>query len=315
MFFCKKSFLPLLLTAALLFVPAGCSDDDTGGAGSDSSLASSSAASSTGGDTPLTVVSYNVENFDASGSYSTIANYVKNNSVDVIVLLEVQSPGQDGDTTGDETPFASALNSAGYTMQYHQFLDADGWNSIGFFSRYPVSGVTTVVDGTYTDPVSGNSKEAVRPIVKFQITAENNTPVWFYGAHLRAKDTGLEERRAQAHALEEYIKNNHDMTTDRIVVCGDLNTTEDYGSNNDFDDDGTLGYLSLKSDNPGNTANDFTAVNYTFIPTDYTYPSYSSLLDHILLSPAAYSGYVNGSVDVSDVYASDHKPVILTFNY
>lgn len=309
-FFASASIALLFLT----LTATSCSDDD-----SSSSASSSSAPASI----KLTIASYNVEDFSYSGAYATIANYVKTAQIDVIFLCETQLPGQDSDTTGDEAPFAAALTAAGWSMPYHQFIEADNYNAIGIFSRYPISDVAPVVDGTFVDPVGKTSIASVRPMMQTKVTLPTGRAVWFYGAHLRAMSSGLAERRAQAHAFEEFIKTKPgvNVLTDYIVVCGDLNTTQGPSANpSDFSTTGTLGYLSLKYDDATDTANNFTPVNYTFLPTAYSYPSYPSLLDHIILSPAAYANYVSGSVSVSDYNGStanpsDHLPVTCQILY
>jgi len=97
-------------------------------------------------------MTYNVEKFDKggdipSGTYAAIANTVKTNSTDIINLCEVESSGN------DETSFSSALTTAGWAMNYHAFSSmSDDYNSIGHFSRYPVSEVSEILASSGINP-------------------------------------------------------------------------------------------------------------------------------------------------------------------
>jgi len=93
--------------------------------------------------------------------------------------------------------------------------------------------------------------------------------------------------------------------------------------NEDFSANGTLEYLELKSDT--DESNNFYSINYHLLPNTYTYPHeiyVESLLDHIILSPAAYNfHYESGSIRVPSpegdgTYgASDHYPVVLDLGF
>lgn len=109
------------------------------------SMASSASTASSTSATTLVIMTYNVEKFDKggdipSGTYAAIANTVKTNSTDIINLCEVES------SDSDETSFSSALTTAGWAMNYHAFSSmSDNYNSIGHFSRYPVSDVSEIL--------------------------------------------------------------------------------------------------------------------------------------------------------------------------
>jgi hypothetical protein len=296
-------------------------DDDTGAdsdADTDSDIDSDSDTDSdsdsdtdtdTGTETvsvEITIAQYNVENFDlggdADGQYGYIAQFAKDCGIDVIVVEETQS------SDGDEAGFTTALEDISYPMDFHSLSSmSDNFNSIGVWSRYPLESVSEILE------------ENTRTIYRFSIDMGDDDQIWFYGCHLKSgTDTDSQDRRkTEAGRLETYILENHDPLSESVVVLGDMNTMSD----GDWLADGTIDRLTLKSDNPGNTDNDFIDVNYTELPDEYTYPSYESLLDHVILSPEAMNHYVDGSVEIpnpggdGDYGPSDHYPVILTVEY
>ena len=145
--------------------------------------------------------------------------------------------------------------------------------------------------------------------------APNTSGVWFYGCHLKAS-TGIDRRRAQAYALSQYIIANHNLSSDYVVIAGDMNTYDETPELSLNNNQSTLSYLSSRWDS--DSGNDFYPVNWIKIPGQPTYTGYASysnpsVLDHIILSPALYPKYVENSVGVfthSDGQ-SDHWPVYL----
>ena len=218
-------------------------------------------------------------------------------------------------------------------MQYSYFSTYGGITAtygdyLACFSRYELQNSASILSGTYTDPVSGYYTDCsyLRPVI-YTTTKLGSRTVHFYALHLKAQaytngipgnDDDIKKRRAQAHALEEWIKAQHNPETDLIVILGDANTAltgDTYHPGDDFADDSTLGMLCLKSDNPGNTANDFSPMNVTLLDADaWTHSVYNSRLDHIILSPAAVSLYAAGSLKIVTHDANDpadHYPVLL----
>ncbi len=255
----------------------------------------------------LTIASYNVLDFSRTNAYDDVADFVSQKNVDILLLQEVQ--------TDDEDAFSAALNTASASLQHVEFATLSyGADNLACFSKYPISNVSSILTGTYEDPISGNSYSMsyIRPIFRFRVTANTKT-IWFYVAHLKAGSATdeIEQRRAQSYALEQYIMNTHSARSELIVIAGDMNTT----TSDDLVDNGTLGYLTLKSDS--DDTNDFISVNYELIPSSYTYGS-SKVLDHIILSPVAYDLYISNSVEVPilDPYnkPSDHNPIILSLD-
>lgn len=303
---------------------AGCSDDDTTNAGGfvfRPSIAGSE----------LRIAAFNAEDFSSNavtgaGTYATVAAFVATNKIDIIMICESEPYDRDRLT--------AALDRAGVSMT-NRITTSNAWlddaddifdDEVSLWSRFPITHFSQVVGKTYcVDPVSLESVSAPRFILRIRVDV-GGKDFWFYGAHLKAADADSDRkrRRAQAHALEEYIKANHDEKTERIVICGDMNTIT---PSVEFVTNGTLGYLELKSDDASDTANNFVAVNKTLLPLPdgYTWrsPSWPSasafadaILDHLILSPALYAKYVPGSVKIllrgATPRISDHFPIMLT---
>lgn len=280
--------LALLLAVLLVFAFAACSDDDGGTTGT------------AGTPYTITLMCWNIEKFDATGSFAAAASEVKNQQADVLIVCEIQN------NDGDQTSFSTALSSTSWPMTY-QYVSSmsDGFNSIGVFSRYPVTSATEILK-------SGH----VRSIYKIVVSLSNGRSMTLYGGHLKSGSdpASFLARESQSQALANYIRSNHNTATDYVAIMGDMNTM---GSNSsapveDFQSGSTLDRLRLKDD--GDAGNDFLAVNYTYLPTTYTHV-WPSLLDHIILSPAATARYVSGSVSVPATdwegagIISDHRPV------
>jgi endonuclease/exonuclease/phosphatase family metal-dependent hydrolase len=312
-----------------------------------SSAGSSDSASSFSAPAPgpyLIIAVLNAEDFHTenqvglgihtAGTYAAVADLIEANAIDIIVFNEC-SPW-------DARQLSDALAARDIAMTYritstrtsNPQSDDRFDDEISIFSRFNITHFSQIIRGDYPYPDDGGYYNAPRFILRARVDV-GGRPIYFYGAHLKATsastlETDIKRRRAQAHALETFIKANHTPETDSIVILGDMNTTEA----SEFTYTGTLGCLMLKCDNPGNTANDFIAVNVKYLPIDwnglgypsghsggYTWRSYFShnpwtgLLDHIILSPALYARYVPDSVDILlkgvEPRISDHYPILL----
>ncbi|HPN82643.1 MAG TPA: endonuclease/exonuclease/phosphatase family protein, partial [Spirochaetota bacterium] len=253
-------------------------------ASSISTVSSAFSASSvtSGAVATYTIMTYNVEKFDkggeiSGGTYSTIATIVKTNQADVINLCEVEN------NDGDEASFATALTTTGWAMNYHSFSSmSDNYNSIGAFSRYSLSDVSEILD-----------PPGPRTIYRYKVTFASGNAVWFYGCHLKSgtESSAQELRVEQAQALANYLRANHNLATDYIVLLGDMNTM----NSGDWTVGNTVTMLELKDD--GDASNDFTSFGRTAIypnTTTFNFPS-GLTLDHIVISPALMTKYVAGS--------------------
>ncbi len=265
--------------------------------------------------------------------HQEIARVVKNAGVDILVLQEVQAETRQG---ADVTSLGFSLAKAGWTMPYTAILDTGTEDDMAIFSRFRI---------TSQEPVASPGKDRGWPRPGLLVRIDlGGRELMVIDLHLKAmSDSGsLGQRRAQARALADYLRTRVDEDS-LVVVAGDMNTTsvgdrlpaggspgsavgtelgkpgmnagtelvKNLGST-------TLGLLQVRDDEEGD--NDLFAVNEYLLPGKVTYDagSYRNILDHILLSSAAKSNYMEGSVAVRDSdpdvdmrVVSDHFPVLL----
>ncbi|NPV02320.1 MAG: hypothetical protein HPY53_13170 [Brevinematales bacterium] len=262
------------------------------------------------------IATYNIADLLIADSHDYLAKWIKSANVDIIVLEEIQPE--------DAALLDSALTSNGVSLPYHGYTIQYGFPSdyIAVWSKWPVYDASDIVYPVYTDPLSGTniSLSYLRPVFKFRINVLGSYPVWFYAAHLKAEFDldplflNLQKRRTQAQIIQDTILAVQNIYTDQIVILGDMNTA----LTEDFDSGQTVEILSFQNDNPANPSNDFIPINATFLPPDaWTISTFSSRLDHILLSPALFPYYVSNSVNIPhpSPSPSDHYPVVITLKY
>ncbi len=264
----------------------------------------------------LTFATYNLCDLTVVNAYSKLAKYINDNNIDILVVQEIQPE--------DKDLILSELNKLNISMavqysSYGGYSSENGNDWLAVFSKYKIENFETILNETYQDPISKSyySFTTMRPVIKFTVNVFGN-PVTVFSLHLKAESPYpgctdcINKRRAQAFALESYIKENFNPENDKIIIAGDANTATDA----DFVQSNTLDILTLKSDNPTVTENDFTPVNYTF-KNESTHTVYYGLLDHIILSPQLMNNYIENSIEVITPYGipSDHKSVLLKLEF
>jgi endonuclease/exonuclease/phosphatase family metal-dependent hydrolase len=243
----------------------------------------------------LDIVTFNVEGFPKSGYNSVImvASLLNAINADVYALQEVASKGG----------FDQLLKlMPGYSGIYY-LMDNDVYN-LAYI--YRTSEVT--IDGSVTRLLFPDSQYFPRPAFEIKIHhIPTNNYVYIINNHLKCCSGTANEtsRRNASEMLKNYIDTN--LPNDAVIVCGDLND----------EIKGTSAY-----DNP--------FLNFIDDPADYkfadmgiakgsqlwwSYPSYPSHIDHILISNELFS-----KVDTTVVfkaapcyadyntYISDHRP-------
>jgi len=280
-----------------------------------------------------TIMTFNVDGFDRGWTpdkdasrparvpqYSWVANIIKTNAVKVLGLIEILDgmatiPSLNNKETHDLDDFNTALTAASYPMAYRGVYPVgagDGANNIAYCSTVPVSDASTV--RSYPDSSTVNF---TRSIYKYKVTFPGDNVVWFYSAHLKALNDGQVQRQKEAKMLANYIRANHDLKNDYIVVYGDMNTVH-----KDDWPKGVLPNALVATNNPSGSASDCTVAwlefrtgddtdeFFTSLTRKYIYPNPTFLqgfsqyamtnglpLDHIILSPALYKNhYVPGSI-------------------
>lgn len=244
----------------------------------------------------LDIVTFNVETFPINGytSVVTVASLLNAIDADVYALQEVAT----------EAGFNQLLKlMPGYTGLFY-LMDNDVYNLAYIFKTSEIT-----VDGSKTKLLFTDSQYFPRPpfVVKIH-HIPTNTNLYIISNHLKCCSGTDNEtsRRTASGMLKDYVDSF--LPNDAVIVCGDLN-------------DEITGTSS--SDNP--------FLNFIDDPTDYkfadmdiargtqlwwSYPSYPSHIDHILITNELFSKVDTTLVykaspcysDYSD-YISDHRAV------
>ncbi len=260
----------------------------------------------------FTVATFNLYDLTRPGAHANVARFIAERGIDLILFQEIQP--------ADAADLAQSLAAEGVDMHY-AFSARGGYGGdigddyLAVFSRHPLTAHETILGGSFPDPVTGEwfDFRYMRPVHRVSLTVFG-LDLTVYNLHLKAQvpfpecDGCLERRRAQARALETYILEHDAPEMAPILVAGDANSALDA----DFEPGNTLDLLTLRSDNPANSANDLTPVNFTY-RRESTHLDFDSLLDHLILSPALMTRYVPDSVEVvaPSGNPSDHKAVLL----
>jgi len=264
----------------------------------------------------ITIATWNVRDCAASDKktgervslHDTIALTIKEAEADIIVLEEIQSDDAKG---GDIALLSVALARAGWAMPFVAVVDARGEDDLAIFSRYRIAEQGPVLEPGKTDPWPRSGIYASIDL--------GGVRVEVLGFHFKAMgdDTSERTRRAQAEALGRHLAAAYgtELATKAIVLAGDFNTANasDLGAKAS-----TLSALRLADD--ADKGNDFLATNFSFRGAEPTFVDsrYSSVLDHILLSPALAAGFDESRVKVlrpaaghGQIPTSDHRLVLV----
>jgi endonuclease/exonuclease/phosphatase family metal-dependent hydrolase len=285
-----------------------------------------------------TIMSYNICGFDkgfyiGTGGqerltyYYEIAEIVKTNNASVLCLQEVSNGwGKEPQLLQN---FIQALSRLAHPMRYFaQTSYSDSLNSVAHCSRYPVSSVAELPPS----PENPNQTwERMRTVQRYKVTFPGKIDVWFYGCHFSSAtdEEYAALRKGEAKNLAKYIREHHDLRTERIMILGDMNTimAEDWPQDLIAEPiptkipagdprNCTLAYLLFHDTNDPSVF--FTSLTALEIYPTATYmeePDWFPL-DHFILSPVLYKNhYVPASTKLLkaggiDENPSDHYPLI-----
>lgn len=112
--------------------------------------------------------------------------------------------------------------------RYEMLLDGNDQRGIdvGLYSRFPIGGIWThMFDGT------SSSKTFSRDCPEYEVRLPNGKSLFVLCNHLKSKGYGAQatsnaRRKRQAEAIAKIL-DDYDLTTDWIVVAGDMNDTPD----------------------------------------------------------------------------------------
>lgn len=237
-----------------------------------------------------------------------VARTIKDARADIVVLEEIQS---DEDKGGDIALLSVALAKEGWAMPFVAVVNAKGEDDLAVFSRLKISDYGSVLEPGKTDPWP-------RPGIRASVEVAG-TFLDVYGFHFKAMGDEKSEstRKAQARALALHLLAvyGESLPSKAIVLAGDFNTAN--GSDLSGEDS-TIGALRLSEDD--DPSNDFLDANYRYRRDEPTFVDsrYSSVLDHILISPALAAGFDESRVEVLTPASgpeksptSDHKVVLV----
>ncbi len=267
-------------------------------------------------DPSLRVATWNVRDCAAMDAASNsrvalhdfVARSIKAARADIIVLEEIQSDESKG---GDIALLSVALAREGWAMPFVAVVNARGEDDLAIFSRYRIADYGPVLEPAKTDPWP-------RPGIRASIQAGSGS-LDLYGFHFKAMGDEKSERarRAQAEALGLHLlaAYGEGLTSRAIVLAGDFNTAND----SDFlTKASTMSALRLADD--ADKSNDFLDTNYSYRQGEPTFVDsrYSSILDHVLISPTLAAGFDKKKVEVltpspgpGRIPTSDHNMVLV----
>jgi len=246
-----------------------------------------------GGSSSLDLLTWNLEQFPSNGD--TTANFISSIidtlNMDLMVFQEI----------GSESAFNEIIE--GSSRWENIFSNEGSYSLAAIYNTQTVS-----IEESYKILEDDEYYFAYRPPQLIKIKW-NNKEVVIINTHFKCCD-GSEDRRREASALlDDYISTNH--PNDKVIILGDLN-------DNLIDEDNVF--------EPFNNASKYVFADYPLASActsdNWSYPSYPSHIDHILLSNE-FSGYpfecnvqnieyyYFNSFNDYKLYISDHRPVAI----
>ena len=255
----------------------------------------------------LDIITWNIENFPKQNGSTVdyLAELIPLLDIDIIAMQEITS----------ETDFNNLINKL------------NGWDGYRANSAY----MNLDLAYLYNENVKVESIYEIfeddwwsfprSPLVAHIIWDEKN--IYIINNHFKANENDSTEDEARRNSasvnLEDYV--NEYLSTERVIILGDLND-------------------ELNEDPSNNVFQNFIidSINYKFVDMDiahssssnWSYPSWPSHLDHILITNELFDedkndGYYvqtirleeyfdNGWIEY-EKYISDHRPVGLQFKF
>ena len=247
-------------------------------------------------DTTLDVVTWNIEQFSESNTViSRLQGMIETMNADIIGLQEISS--------------ISDLNN--------MVNDIDGWEAAiieqgGLSTGYLYKSSEVSLEGSLSLIYEGDNYAFPRAPIIGNFRHVSGLSVTIINLHLKCCGSNNDElrRRDASEKLKTYIDNN--QANDRVIVLGDYNDEiQDLPAVNVFQ----------------NFINDEQNYLFTDMETalgssaDFSYPSWPSHLDHILITNELFDDWeYTRTIKFDDCYSSyevnisDHRPVLARFN-
>jgi len=249
----------------------------------------------------LNIMTWNIESFPKNNqTIGYVAQIINALDVDIIALQEITNQS-------DLIELANSLNG---NWDY-SFYSNDSWGLAYLINTDNIS----IIQSPYSILQQYDYEFAGRPpyVLEFNY---NNQNIILMNIHFKCCD-GSEQRRADAsYYLDGYISNN--LYNENVIVVGDFNDSL-------IDDDNVFDVFLNKPE-------DYAFADYPMAQQDnnplsyWSFPTYPSHIDHILISNELFDEYQNeGSTcstllvdqnfpnyDSYDDNVSDHRPVIIS---
>jgi len=248
------------------------------------------------------IATWNIEHFPMSGSttISFVSQLIRDMNIDMFGLQEMD------ETTSFYRLLDSLPDYNGIVSDY-----PNDYLKLGIIYKKDIISISNVTQ-IFTNDWYAFPRPPLMAYV--EVKKENNIKFDFTLFVLHLKAMGGEDnearRRDACEKLYVYINDNILNSVDKdVIVLGDWNDElEDPIEDNVFQ--------VFKND----------TANYTFLTNSligqHSYPSYPSLIDHILISNDALPEFVNGNTKILDLdyqfsnystHVSDHRPVLAQF--
>lgn len=151
-------------------------------------------------------------------AHENMARVINAVDTDVLCLVEVENRLA-------MKYFNSDLLNGKYS--YNMLIDGNDRRGIdvGVYSNLPIGGAYThIFDGTRS------SRTFSRDCLELSVTSPGGDPIWLLVNHLKSKSGGNQRssnarRKRQADRVAAILREEYDLTTDLVVVAGDLNDT------------------------------------------------------------------------------------------
>ena len=292
----------IVVILAILFI--SCAEDK----GTDPFVEIDSSFSSIniGTDSTFDIITWNIENFPKQNGSTVdyLAELIPLLDVDIIALQEIRSATDFQNLINSLDNYDGILtNSASYDINLALLYSKD----LAIELIYEI-----FVDDWWSFPRS--------PLVAHFIW--NGQEIYIINNHFKANDDGSEDearRNSASENLEDYI--NEYLSGENVIVLGDLND-------------------ELNEDPSNNVFQNFIidSTNYKFVDMNiaygskgnWSYPSWPSHLDHILITNELFDEFDNEGSSVQTIrleeyfdngwtkyenYISDHRPVGLRLKF
>ena len=252
----------------------------------------------------IEVVTWNIEQFPKLGqrTIDSVANIITSLNADIFCLQEIS----------DLSMFLELVE----ILDGYSYVASDATEYLNLVVLYKESQfVVRNQSNLFTDYMY---EFAYRPPLRLEMTflGQNAIDFTLINMHLKCCDSGngFDRRKASSSILYDYLNLSVEAGVVNHIVVGDWN--------DDLSDTYTENSFNIFLDDSDN----YKYVNYDYANSGYntavSYPSYSSFIDHIMISKDLFEEADNGDIQTIrlgdyisgyDQIISDHRPVVWRF--